>query len=175
MSSWSFAKVTDFLCTASCELVKNVSIWDGEIFVMCFLYKKEVKKEKKRKYSGWTILSRKNNLLRILFILSGITQTKNKILLVLSDYFRITYGLLSDYLRITFGLLSHYFGITYAGFKFFTLLDMFGPELSRKSAFILTMSRQYAPEGKIKVLTGVRKRIVPRYCAGAGCCAAPHK
>jgi hypothetical protein len=38
--------------------------------------KKERKKEKKRKYSGCTILSRKNYLLRIVFIFSGITQTK---------------------------------------------------------------------------------------------------
>jgi hypothetical protein len=55
-----------------------MSIWDGEIFVMCLLYWKERMKEKKRKYSGLTILSRKNYLLRILFILSGITQTKTK-------------------------------------------------------------------------------------------------
>jgi hypothetical protein len=55
-------------------------IWDGEISVMCLLYRKGRKKEKKRKYSGCTILPTKNNLLRILFILSGITQTKTKIL-----------------------------------------------------------------------------------------------
>jgi len=68
------------------------------------------KEGKEEKYSGCTILSRKNNLLRILFISSGITQTKMK--------------------------LFKYFWMTYAGCKFFTLLHMLGPELSRKSAFI---------------------------------------
>jgi len=62
-----------------------MSIWNSEIFAMCLLYGKERKKEKKRKYSGCTLLSRTNDLLKKLFILSGITQNKNKIVLALSD------------------------------------------------------------------------------------------
>jgi hypothetical protein len=43
-----------------------MSIWDGEIFVVCLLYGKEREKEKKKKYSRCKILS-KNYLLGILF------------------------------------------------------------------------------------------------------------
>jgi hypothetical protein len=43
--------------------------------------------------------------------------------------------------------------MNYTGFMLLTLLDMLGPELSKTSAFILTVTRQYVKVGRYKVLT----------------------